>query len=269
MRKLNNRYTLLIAGLCLCASILTLPAITRAADCRKIDQTHSAWSALLENWVSDDRVDYAGMKSAARAPLEVYLESLSATCVPDYVTWSREQRLAFWINAYNAFTVKLIVDHHPISSIRKIGFLPGAAFRRRFIPMPELKGDPISLDDIENDTLRADFREPRIHFALVCASVGCPPLRKEAYRASDLDRQLDEQTQLFLNDTDKNRFDPVTNTLYLSPIFKWFRADFEAVAGSEAAYVARYLEDPRIGKPGVKIKYTDYDWSLNAPVAAD
>jgi len=269
MRDLSFRYALLITCLCLFASLLTIPAITRAADCRKIDQTHGAWSALLENWVSDDRVAYAGLKSAAQAPLEPYLETLSATCVPDYVTWSREQRLAFWLNAYNAFTVKLIVDHHPISSIRKIGFLPGAAFRRRFIPMPELKGGSISLDDIENDTLRADFREPRIHFALVCASVGCPPLRKEAYRGSDLDRQLDEQTRLFLNDTDKNRFDPETNTLYLSPIFKRFRADFEAVAGSVAAYVAGYLGDPRISKPGVKIKYTDYDWSLNGPAAAD
>jgi len=251
------------------ALIPAMPATIHAADCRKIDQTHSAWSTLLENWVSGDRVAYANLKSEAQAPLEAYLESLSATCVPDYITWSREQRLAFWINAYNAFTVKLIVDHHPISSIRKIGFLPGAAFRRRFIPMPELKGGPISLDDIENDTLRADFREPRIHFAIVCASVGCPPLRKEAYRGADLDRQLDEQTRSFLNDTDKNRFDPVTNTLYLSPIFKWFRADFEAVAGSEAAYVARYLEDPRISKPEVKIKYTDYDWALNDSAAAD
>jgi len=234
-----------------------------------MEHAHSAWSDLLENSVDGDRVAYADLKSEALALLEAYLETLSATCVPDYITWSREQRLAFWINAYNAFTVKLIVDHHPISSIRKIGFLPGAAFRRRFIPMPKLKGTEISLDDIKNNTLRADFREPRIHFALVCASLGCPPLRNEAYRAADLDRQLDEQTHLFLKDTSKNRFDPETGTLYLSPIFKWFRADFEVVAGSLAAYVARYLDDPRIAKPGVKIRYTDYDWALNDSAAAD
>jgi hypothetical protein len=129
--------------------------------------------------------------------------------------------------------------------------------------MPGLKGDVISLNDIEHGTLRADFREPRIHFALVCASVGCPALRNEAYRASDLDRQLNEQARLFLSDMSKNRFDPLTNTLHLSPIFDWFRADFEAVAGSVSAYVARYLSDSRISKPGVKIKYTEYDWSLN------
>ena len=129
--------------------------------------------------------------------------------------------------------------------------------------MPGLKGEVISLNDIENGTLRADFSEPRIHFALVCASVGCPALRNEAYQAKDLDRQLNEQARLFLSDTSKNRFDPATNTLHLSPIFDWFRADFAAVAGTVAAYVARYLDDPRIRKPGVKIKYTDYDWSLN------
>jgi hypothetical protein len=223
----------------------------------------------LHRWVNDGLVDYAALQGEARASLEAYLKDLSATCAIDYEKWSREQRLAFWINAYNAFTVQLIVDNYPISSIRKIGFLPAAAFRREFIPMPGLKGKKISLDDIENGTLRASFREPRIHFALVCASLGCPELPKEAYRASDLNRQLDHQARLFLSDTRKNRFDPATNTLYLSPIFKWFKADFEDVAGSVPAYVAQYLDDPNIGKPGVKIKYTKYDWSLNDSTSAD
>lgn len=257
------------ACLCLLALMLAAPTIIRAAECPTFDHEHAAWTELLQRWVRDDRVAYGALKKEALAPLEAYLETLSAACAPDYVKWSRKQRLAFWINAYNAFTVKLIVDHHPISSIRKIGFLPGAAFRRRFIPMPNIKGESISLDNIENDTLRADFNEPRIHFALVCASVGCPPLRKEAYRASDLDRQLDEQTRLFLKDTEKNRFDPVRNTLHLSPIFKWFRADFETAADSVAAYAARYLGDPRISQPGVKITYTEYDWSLNGLATSD
>lgn len=264
-----NRYGFQIIRLSLLVLMLALPVDLHAADCLKMDHAHGAWNSLLQSWVSDGRVDYTGLKKSAHAPLEAYLDKLSATCAPDYVKWSREQRLAFWINAYNAFTVKLIIDHHPISSIRKIGFLPGAAFRRRFIPMPGLKGATISLNDIENDTIRADFSEPRIHFALVCASLGCPALRKDAYRASDLDRQLDEQARLFLNDTNKNHFDPQTNTLYLSPIFKWFRADFEAADGSVAAYVARYLSDPRISEPGVKIAYTEYDWSLNGRITAD
>jgi len=258
-----NRYAMLAGGLCLLALMLMSPGIARAAECPTIDHEHGAWNAVLQRWVSDGRVDYAALKGEGRAPLEAYLKELSATCAADYEKWSREQRLAFWINAYNAFTVQLIVDHHPISSIRKIGFLPGAAFRHRFIPMPGLKGEVISLNDIEHGTLRADFGEPRIHFALVCASVGCPALPNEAYRASDLDRQLDEQARIFLSDTSKNRFDPATNTLHLSPIFDWFRVDFEAVPGSVSAYVARFLDDPRISRPGVGIEYTEYDWSLN------
>jgi hypothetical protein len=269
MNKMISRYAILVTCLFLSALMLTTPTIIRAADCPKIDHEHGAWNSMLQRWVSDGRVPYSAIQKKERVPLEAYLGKLSATCAPNYVKWSREHRLAFWINAYNAFTVKLIVDHYPIRSIRKIGLLPGAAFRRRFIPMPGLKGEVISLNDIEHSTLRANFREPRIHFVLVCASVGCPPLRTEAYRASDLDRQLDEQARLFLNDTGKNRFDPVTNTLYLSPIFDWFRADFEAVAGSVTAYVAPYLDDPRISKPGVKIKYTEYDWSLNDRTTTD
>jgi hypothetical protein len=179
------------------------------------------------------------------------------------VRWGRAERIAFWINTYNAFTVKLVLDHYPIASIRTIGWLPGAAFRERFIPMPGLKGGNVSLDDIENGTLRADFREPRIHFALVCASRSCPMLRGEAYRAKDLDRQLDDQARSFLGDSTKNRFDATTNTLHLSSIFKWFRVDFETAAGSLRAYVGRYLNDPRAVEPGVRIEFLDYDWSLN------
>jgi hypothetical protein len=268
MNKMISRYAILVTHLTILALMLATPAITHAAEGSKFDLEHGAWNSLLQRYVSDGRVAYAALQQEARAPLEAYLEELSATRAINYEKWSRNERLAFWINAYNAYTVKLIVDHYPISSIRKIGFL-GGAFRRRFIPMPGLKGEVISLNDIENGTLRADFREPRIHFALVCASVGCPALRNEAYRTPDLDRQLNEQARLFLSDTSKNRFDPVTNTLHLSPIFDWFRADFEAVAESVTAYVARYLGDPRISKPGVKIKYTEYDWSLSDRTTAN
>lgn len=268
MKKISNTCAMFAACLSLLALMLTAPGIVLAAECPTIDHKHGAWNALLQSWVSDGRVDYESMHQEARAPLEAYLKELSATCASDYVTWTREQRLAFWINAYNAFTVQLIVDHYPISSIRNIGLLPGAAFRRRFIPMPGLKGEDISLNDIEHGTLRADFREPRIHFALVCASSGCPALPSEAFRASDLNRQLDEQARSFLSDTSKNRFEPATNTLYLSPIFDWFRADFEVVDGTVSAYVARYLDDPRISSPGLKIEYTKYDWSLNDRTAA-
>src|SRR5438034_1268606 len=249
-------------GLARLAPIL-LSARLASAACTPVDHDHAAWTAILGRFVRGGEVAYGRLAREGAPMLASYLDGLSSACADDYARWGRAERLAFWINAYNAFTVRLVLDHYPIASIRKIGWLPGAAFRERFVPMPGLKGGIVSLDDIENGTLRADFREPRIHFALVCASRSCPMLRSEAYRAGDLDRQLDDQARTFLADSTKNRFDSATNTLHLSSIFKWFRADFEAAAGSLPAYVGRYLSDPRATAPDVRIEFLDYDWSLN------
>src|SRR5262245_3143089 len=233
------------------------------ATCSSVDPTHAQWSAILGRWVSDGRVDYAGLQRDGQPALATYLAMLSGACATDYEGWTQAERIAFWINAYNAFTVRLILDHYPIASIRTIGWLPGAAFRQRFIPLQGLKGSTISLDEIENGTLRSAFREPRIHFALVCASRSCPELRGEAYRGADLDRQLDEQARRFLHDTTKNRVDPATRTLYLSSIFKWFTGDFDAAAGSVPGYVARYLDTDTTRVEEFTVEYLDYDWSLN------
>jgi hypothetical protein len=208
-------------------------------------------------------VNYAGLARDGQTPLAAYLDTLSGTCASDYEGWTRDERIAFWINVYNAFTVRQVLDHHPIDSVRRIGWLPGAAFRRRFIPMEGLRGGRISLDDVEHATLRADFREPRIHFALVCAARSCPALRAEAYRASDLERQLEDQGRTFLRDPTKNRFDPATKVLYLSSIFRWFRGDFEAAAGSLPAFVSRYMDDAGVTAPEVRVEFLDYDWALN------
>ncbi|MGH7899609.1 MAG: DUF547 domain-containing protein [Candidatus Binatia bacterium] len=242
---------------------IALVARVANAACSDVDHRHEAWSAILGRSVANGRVDYAGLKRDGQAPLSAYLAGLSGACAADYERWSKEQRIAFWINAYNAFTVSQVLEHYPIASVRKIGWLPGSAFRREYIPMKGLKGKTISLDDIEHETLRKDFREPRIHFALVCAARSCPPLRAEAYRAADLDRQLDDQGRTFLRDRGKNRFEPATNTLHLSSIFHWFRPDFDAVDGKLLGFVSRYLEDARATAPGVKIEFLDYDWSLN------
>lgn len=238
--------------------LLASSAMAHAA-CIPLDPAHAAWTAVLERYVDDTGVDYAALEREGQPALDAYLRTLSGACAADYERWSQAERIAFWLNAYNAFTVKLILDHYPIASIRKIGFLPGAAFRERFIPMPGLKGGVISLDDIENDTLRRAFREPRIHFALVCASRSCPALRREAYRGADLDRQLDDQARGFLGDASKNRVDRAAQRLDLSSIFKWFRGDFDAAAGSVPAYVARYVD----GVSGYDVTFLDYDWSLN------
>jgi hypothetical protein len=246
----------LLIALCL------LPGLVRAA-CTTVDQTHAAWTTIIERWVEHGAVDYAGMLREGQPALDAYLVALSGACGSDYERWSRDQRIAFWINAYNAFTVRLILDHYPIASIRRIGWLPGAAFRKQFSPMEGLKGRTISLDDIENGTLRSAFREPRIHFALVCASQSCPRLRHEAYRGADLDRQLDDQARTFLNDPHKNRVDQARKTLHLSSIFTWFRGDFEQAAGSLPAYVARYLDAFQPSFTEYSIEFLDYDWSLN------
>ena len=263
MKKVRNVNIVLSCCIFFILAMLTVPGNAYTGECLQLDNEHKNWTAVLQNWVSDGLVNYSTLKEEGQVQLDSYLKELSGTCASDYVKLSREQRLAFWINAYNAFTIKLIIDNYPIKSIRNIGWLPAAAFRLNFIPMPGLKGATISLDNIEHDTLRADFKEPRIHFALACASMGCPPLLKEAYRGKDLDRQLDQQGLQFLNDTGKNRIDPENNTLYLSPIFKWFQTDFEDAAGSVPAYVEKYMGDNIINKQNVKIEYTEYDWSLN------
>lgn len=240
--------------------LLALATGTAEAACPPVDHTHAAWSAILARFVDDGRVDYGGLAGDGEQDLAAYLATLSGACGADYEGWTREQRLAFWINAYNAFTVRLILDHYPIASIRKIGWLPGAAFRTRFIPMEGLKGGRISLDDIEHGTLRRAFREPRIHFALVCAARSCPPLRSEAYRAADLDRQLDDQARRFLADPTKNRLEGARRTLHLSEIFRWFRDDFESTGAALASYVGRYWDRDT---SGFEVQFMDYDWRLN------
>ena len=179
--------------------------------------------------------------------------------------WTREQRLAFWINAYNAFTIRLVLDHYPLSSIRSIGFLPLAAFRTKFIPLGAGR-TRMSLNDIENKILRQQFQDARIHFAIVCASKSCPTLRSEAYRSSALDQQLDEAARAFLDDPSKNRWEPVSRTLYLSSIFTWFRDDFEREAKTLPAFVGRYLRQSdraALDSGNVRVVFLDYDWSLN------
>lgn len=220
-----------------------------ALFCAPFDQEHAAWTALLRRFVHDGAVDYAGFKASEDA-LDGYLRQLVVVKPEEFERFDRNQQLAFRLNAYNAYAIRMILDHYPVSSIRKIGLLPGAAFRSSFIP---LLGGSRSLNDLEGALREAG--EPRIHFALVCASKSCPELRREAYRGAILDRQLDEVEKGFLHDRGKNRVEG--ETLYLSSIFKWYRDDFARAAGSLEAYLARS------GLRGSHIDFLDYDWSLN------
>jgi hypothetical protein len=257
------------AALAVVALAAGVPAAESPA-CPDIDHTHAAWTRLLQTYAAPqshgERLDYARWQREGQPELDAYLRSLAAVCPATYAGWSTPQQIAFWLNAYNASAVRLVLDHYPIKSIRQIGILPLAAFRTRFIPIHVLGDRDLSLDAIEHDILRKRFHEPRIHFALVCAAVGCPKIGTEAYRAADLDAQLTARGRAFLADGTKNHYVASLKTLYLSPIFDWYRADFEAAAGSLVAFVAPYLPEPdatAVREPGVKIVFLPYEWALN------
>ncbi len=246
------------------ALVLVLVMGASGARAEPFDHQHGAWTQLLRSYDHDGRVDYAAWKTGGRAALDAYLSSLEAVTGESYASWTREQRLAYWINAYNAYMVKLVLDHYPLGSVREIGLLPFAAFKDHFIPLEKLRGEKLSLDDVENRILRKEIGEQLIHFGIVCASRSCPVLRNEAYRASEVMAQLEAAARSFLA-SDRNRFDPEHHKAELSSIFKWFHEDFERT-GTLLQFVARYAPPAvasHLAEPGWTIEYLDYDWSLN------
>lgn len=259
-----TRRTLISALVAAPAFWLSAPAQVGPAAA-PLDHDHAAWTGILSAFVDGDLVDYARLKRDGRDRLRAYTRQLEAHA-GRLEGWTRAQRLAFWINAYNAYTVQLVVDAYPVTGIRSIGGLfSGSVFARRFIPLGPA-GGLLSLDDVEHTILRPVFRDARVHFAIVCASTSCPALRRDAYRATDLDRQLDDAAARFLGDERKNRYDARTNTLWLSRIFDWFGEDFERDAGSVAAYVSRHLPATvaaTVQARQPRIRFLDYDWSLN------
>lgn len=235
-----------------------------AADAQPFD--HSRYDAILKRHVKAFRVDYASLKRDAEFP--VYLDALSNA--NPRALGSRQEQIAFWINAYNAFTLKLIIDHYPVKSIADISalgkltaFFGDSPWKREFF---SVGGEKLSLDKIEHDILRGTFKEWRAHFALNCASISCPPLRNEAYVGHRLDAQLDEQARNFLNDALRNVIDLPSKTLYLSKIFDWYQDDFVKAAGSLQKFLARYVDDDlreKLLTETFKIEFLDYDWGLN------
>ncbi len=221
---------------------------------------HSAYDALLHERVSLGRVDYVALQTDAR--LGAYLAHLAAL---DPATFSEPERLTYWINAYNAVTLKLMADSWPVKSIKDInGGKPWD--RPLFQPVGFEKA--LTLNQIENDIIRKQFTEPRIHFALVCAAVSCPMLRSEAYVAERLSAQLVGQANSFLRDPTLNRYDGTTHTLHLSPLFQWYAVDF---GGPEA--LAKYVQPflPMADRASIALAgrapavvFGDYDWAANA-----
>lgn len=246
------------------------------------DHTHSAFDTILNKAVIEKgpqtAVDYDLLHNNPTA-LDNYLSSLEAVSKKDFDSWNKNNQMAFLINAYNAFTLKLILNNYPdIESIRDLG---GLIFSSPWdIKFFTLFGKKTDLDHIEHGILRKKYNEPRIHFAVNCASKGCPALQKRAYVGDKLNEQLESATIQFMRDPERNRFIKDKNRLELSSIFNWFSGDFTK-KGSVQNYVAPYItDDPEIqeilkdkgssggiggilNKNSVDIKYLEYDWSLN------
>jgi hypothetical protein len=238
------------------AAVTGPPAITSTAFA--ID--HSLFGELLKKYVKDGMVNYAGIKTE-EAILKQYLAILE-NVNPESL--SRNEQFAFYINAYNAWTIKLILTKYPdIKSIRELGFLNAGPWKKKVV---RLKGETVSLDYIEHDILRPRFKDARVHFAINCAAKSCPPLRSEPYLADILDQQLDHATRSFLNNPKSYRLDG--KDFFVSRIFKWFSEDFnEDALGFYLQYAAGDFKK-KLGSQSekVNVKYLDYDWSLNRKI---
>lgn len=251
-----------------CGCGLTLTPLL-AQEARPFDQNHAAWTEVLRAAVRDGGFDYALVKKD-RAKFDGYLAALRAVTPAELAGWTKEQRFAFWINAYNAFCIQRVVDSYPLKSIRKLDGAFGitSVFEKPFIPLqahhPDGKNEELALNDLEHKILRVQFKDARLHAAINCASESCPPLRNEAFVAERLDAQLEEQMKAFVNDPARNTIDPAKGELAVSEIFKWFEEDFERDAKSVKEYLVRFAPaEKHEFIRGAKLRHRDYSWDLN------
>jgi hypothetical protein len=251
---------------------LALCSFAHLASAAGLD--NAAWQGLLQRHVqvindgNASQVDYRGMR-AEQPLLREYLASTAAVSQVEFAAWSKAEQLAFLINVYNASTVALVLSgDSQISSIKELGSLLRSPWKQRFI---NLLGETRSLDDIEQTMIRGKqgYHESRIHFALNCASIGCPALRNEAYTGAALDQQLNDAQQHFLADRSRNRL--TGQTLQVSSIFKWYGADFDLNGQGLGGYLASQAEALGLSPNQVQqlldeqidIEFLDYDWQLN------
>jgi Protein of unknown function, DUF547 len=243
------------------ASILIVMGLCRPATASDFDQ--SKFDQVLKTYVNDKGlVDYNGI--AGDSMFRAYMKSLE-TANPEAM--SRDGQLAFWIDAYNAVTIDKVIQWKPKKSVRET-FVPGIWTSTKFFTTRDhiVAGKHLSQDDIENDILRKQFKDPRIHFAIVCASSSCPPLPRFAYTAENVQAKLEEETRKYLNSNRGTRTDSADNTLYLSKLFDWYKGDFESKSGSVLNFIKPYLDEKTLAflQHGPKIAYLDYNWALNA-----
>lgn len=238
---------------------------------------HGTWHELLQNHVEmfdegrASRVDYDGMRDS-QVELGSYLQSMSLISQSAFDGWDTKEQLAFLINAYNAATVSLILSRYPdLESIKDIGSVFRSPWRREFV---SLFGKTMSLDEIEHELIRGSgrYNEPRIHFAVNCAAIGCPALSNKAYAADTLEQQLEDASKMFLSDRSRNYYSE--NRLYVSSIFKWYREDFQqgwqgfdSLQEFLASYSAELDLDEgalaNLQNKRLRIRFLNYDWGLN------
>jgi len=245
------------------------PALASEVVSAEFDQSHALFDQVLGAHVQGDRFDYAKLKKDPQT-FEAYLDALRAVTPKQLATWTKDQRHAFWINAYNAFTIKKVIAHYPLDSIKDLDRAFGlkSVFDDEFIKMPghhpDGDDDMLSLNDVEHGILRPTFKDARVHAAINCASYSCPPLAPNAFTADKLDEQLERQMRAFVADAKRNRWNADKSRFEYSEIFDWFDEDFERDAGSVRAYLIRFAEPELAAKlKDAKLKSIDYDWSLN------
>jgi hypothetical protein len=218
---------------------------------------HNTWDALLKKHVAaNGMVDYKGFIQDS-VQLGQYLRLLSAN--HPKADWPKTEQMAFWINAYNAFTIKLVIDHYPVKTIKAIKRgIPyiNSVWDIKFI---YIQGQNYSLNNIEHDILRPKFGDARVHAAINCASISCPRLANEAYTAQRLEKQLDRATRDFINDPLRNKVR--RDQASISAIFNWFGGDFKRDAGSLRAFLNKYAAEPL--RENGKISFLPYNWNLN------
>jgi Protein of unknown function, DUF547 len=253
----------------LCLALLVNGSSSFAQGRPAFDHEHGQWTKLLEATTRGAAVNYKQLERRS-GELDAYLKVLQAVEPKAFGQWSREQRYAFWINAYNAYTLRLVVDHYPLKSIRDIGSEEIGTWDRRFIALkplfPTAEGKLLSLNDIEHEILRKQFKDARVHAAVNCASKGCPPLRKAAFTAKKLEEQLDTAVREWLADEEQARFDERERSAEVSEIFRWFESDFVRDGGSVAGWLAKYAPESQrkwLAAGELTLSYKSYDWALN------
>ena len=239
--------------------ILLTAVIVFTSSAQTTPPSNKIWTSILKRYVNPEGlVNYKGIIKD-KAEFQKYLDMLSHT--PPQESWSKNDQEAYWINVYNAFTVKLIIDYYPVKSIKDIGPKPQIVFintpwQKKFFYIGK---EHFKLDRIEHQILRKEFSEPRIHFAIVCASMSCAKLRREAYEGDRLDEQLKNQAIDFLTDRKKNKI--TSEKAELSSYFTWFKSDFEKNGQTVIGFINQY--SPVKMKKDANITFLDYNWSLN------